>query len=266
MSAAPLRCPRCAEPMQELEGAGGLRVDSCEACGGAWYDAGELAQALHVEGPLDPLREGSRRVRSVPCPRCERGLLELTWPAGADIRVDACPSCEGVFLDAGEVASVRRALRSAGRLQGAQPAPSEPSASPWRLPGGVTHRRAAMALVFLLVGQGTFVGALQAVRLLRILGDAPQVAGDTTLLVGAQLLGLPVGAALFGRLHPGHAPAELLMATPVAVLLFVALSPARPGVAALLGLLLVGGLLAALGGRLGDPSPTPLRGRRGAES
>ncbi|MCB9797385.1 MAG: zf-TFIIB domain-containing protein [Alphaproteobacteria bacterium] len=265
MNAQPLElsCPRCREAMQEVEGAGGVRVDHCPGCGGAWYDEGELAEAFHLTGHVDPLAQGTNKVRSEPCPRCQRGLVELTWPAGTGHRVDACPSCRGVFLDAGEAASIRRALAAQGRV-GAAPPPEVPSPGPEaphlpELPGGATHRRALLALVLLLLSQGAAVGLLQAVRLFAILGDAERVSGDGALAVGAQALALPVGAWLFGRLSPGHAPLELVMGAVPAILIFVALTPAPFDALTVLGLLVLGVPLAVAAARIGDPSPREFR-------
>ncbi|MBI4423576.1 MAG: zf-TFIIB domain-containing protein [Elusimicrobia bacterium] len=81
-----------------------VELDLCEACGGAWFDAGEAAAYLgsRLEGAPPPPRLApkfqkllDRRIGD--CPRC-RIILEEKRRAGS--RVDVCPQCGGLWLDA----------------------------------------------------------------------------------------------------------------------------------------------------------------------
>lgn len=99
-------CPTCRLPMHRLEFYG-TEVDECRFCAGLWVDPGEAERLASLKIiprrvlnpiPLDDRRqvagEGERQ-----CPRCGR-LLEVLEVRG--IRLDACLSCRGMWLDRGE--------------------------------------------------------------------------------------------------------------------------------------------------------------------
>src|ERR1041385_4327605 len=103
-----MKCPACQNPLRE-KGAGGLTVDICYGgCGGIWFDAREIeridaraAASLHTiwQGP-----PSARRDPSSPrlCPRCPHQALERRWFSELKrVELDQCPSCSGIWLDAG---------------------------------------------------------------------------------------------------------------------------------------------------------------------
>lgn len=86
--------------------AGSVELDVCEACGGAWFDHGELTAYLKrrvAAAPPGPALDGKRRdaldERVADCPRC--GLF-LEKKRLGPVRADVCATCGGVWLDAGE--------------------------------------------------------------------------------------------------------------------------------------------------------------------
>jgi Zn-finger nucleic acid-binding protein len=112
-----LSCPRDASRLARLR-IGGIDADVCEHCGGLWLDHLELAR---FEDPADamgdalvahlsqfpaPLLDHSRRLR---CPR-HPGTVMLRGPFSATnrVQVDECPDCGGLWLDADELAAIRR--------------------------------------------------------------------------------------------------------------------------------------------------------------
>ena len=50
-------------------------------------------------------RERERELHSMKCPKCGMQLEEITF---AEVRVDRCSSCEGVWLDEGELALIQQ--------------------------------------------------------------------------------------------------------------------------------------------------------------
>jgi Zn-finger nucleic acid-binding protein len=96
-------CPSCQAEMTE-ETYGGVRLDVCRVCHGAWFDGGELE--AYQNG------EGSSRLNGVPgpedryqptgesthkrCPRCESDILRTGRIRR--YRVMRCTSCRGLFL------------------------------------------------------------------------------------------------------------------------------------------------------------------------
>jgi Zn-finger nucleic acid-binding protein len=103
-----MKCPACKSPLRE-KGAGGMTVDVCYGgCGGIWFDATELervsaraAATLHTiwQGPGANMKSTGPRV----CPRCDPQVLERKWFSEArQVEIDECPTCRGIWLDAGE--------------------------------------------------------------------------------------------------------------------------------------------------------------------
>ena len=96
-------CPSCKSEMSE-EAHGGIRLDLCPACSGAWFDGGEL-EAFQSSGGSDHLKgvppstqhfEHTGESVHVRCPRCQSDILR-SGRIGR-YRVMRCTSCRGLFL------------------------------------------------------------------------------------------------------------------------------------------------------------------------
>ncbi len=104
-----LQCPNCAGVMDRLE-LGQFCVDRCPSCGGIWLDASELERVKAIPGAVQrldagvrPKTRGSGAPQARSCPR-DRTPLEARGDAKqSHVIVDRCPSCLGVFLEAGEL-------------------------------------------------------------------------------------------------------------------------------------------------------------------
>lgn len=92
-------------------------MDACEGgCGGIWFDRFELGKfdepiesageaLLHTER-REGLRVDLDKVRM--CPKCPGvGMLRYFFSAKKQVTVDECPECAGIWLDAGELATIR---------------------------------------------------------------------------------------------------------------------------------------------------------------
>jgi len=96
----------------------GLEVDLCPRCGGLWLDRGEITRAARLpEQELTRLRALLTDVggppplptdNTVPCPACEGQLAEVLL---GNVHVDYCDSCQGIFLDRGELEEALGAVR-----------------------------------------------------------------------------------------------------------------------------------------------------------
>ncbi len=110
-----MKCPKCgtAELFRgKMKRAPDVELDGCPKCGGLWFDKGELGAVL---GPAAQQRaqipahaKVNERLR---CPRCGDALAWFCFPGSTTI-IDACRSCQGVWLDAGEAKSLQAALDS----------------------------------------------------------------------------------------------------------------------------------------------------------
>jgi Zn-finger nucleic acid-binding protein len=112
-----MNCPACDHPLTPIH-AGQITVDACEGgCGGIWFDNFELKRVdepgeiegealLNIEFDLGITVDYQRR-RS--CPKCEGVvLMRHFFNATRRVEVDTCPKCGGVWLDAGELAQIRK--------------------------------------------------------------------------------------------------------------------------------------------------------------
>lgn len=112
-----MKCPACDRELTKLT-VGEVEVDICKGgCGGVWFDAFELEKfdephesageellQLAAEKTVTPDLERKRK-----CPRCGDGVTMLRhfFSVKRQVRVDECPGCGGVWLDAGELATIR---------------------------------------------------------------------------------------------------------------------------------------------------------------
>jgi Zn-finger nucleic acid-binding protein len=101
----------------------GILVDRCPTCEGVWLDGGELSMLQHHEGkPVEQLNmeasaeaeeDRQRLVTALAlCPDCQKSPLEEQTLAG--VKVDVCPSCNGMYFDWGELYEVLEATESKG--------------------------------------------------------------------------------------------------------------------------------------------------------
>jgi len=77
------------------------------------YFARESAELIkEMRARLDEERRKSdRRRHFMKCPQCGADLKETTF---ADVKVDVCPDCHGVWLDQGEINLLRQIHRARG--------------------------------------------------------------------------------------------------------------------------------------------------------
>ena len=111
-----MRCPDCDSELSQMT-AGPVTVDACRGgCGGIWFDRFELdkfdepsesvgEELLHIDR-----REGLRldfdKLRT--CPKCPGvAMTRHFFSVKRKVSVDACPQCAGIWLDAGELATIR---------------------------------------------------------------------------------------------------------------------------------------------------------------
>lgn len=117
MTTPPLHCPRCSAPLNRLR-IGGVDTDVCEGCSGLWLDRLELARfgdprsafgdalVAHLSQFPAALMDRSIRLR---CPRHpEVVMLRRDFSRSIPVKIDECPQCGGFWLDADELARIRR--------------------------------------------------------------------------------------------------------------------------------------------------------------
>jgi len=96
-------CPCCSAEMSE-ESHGGVRLDLCGVCFGAWFDGGELEayqggrgspclRGIPGTGECFEPTGGSTHVK---CPRCEHDILRTGRISKHEVM--RCTTCRGLFL------------------------------------------------------------------------------------------------------------------------------------------------------------------------
>jgi Zn-finger nucleic acid-binding protein len=111
-------CPNCQIKMDHRETRSTL-LDECPKCKGIWFDPGELDK---IKDDIEPdLRwldfdlwkwEGDFRVMVdlLDCPNCRDSKLRALHYDSGDVTVYYCPSCEGIWLQAGDFHKIVSAL------------------------------------------------------------------------------------------------------------------------------------------------------------
>jgi Zn-finger nucleic acid-binding protein len=110
-----VNCPACDDALNKKE-AGGITVDVCGSCRGIWFDQFEL---MKVDEPHESAGEALLEIaqgetitvdpeRTRHCPRCEAmPLRRHFFSVAKNVTIDECPDCGGVWLDVGELATIR---------------------------------------------------------------------------------------------------------------------------------------------------------------
>jgi MFS transporter, PAT family, beta-lactamase induction signal transducer AmpG len=103
-----MRCPKCRADMEQFDYEG-IEVDRCTICNGIWFDAGEIDALRNKQAAATidtgDARTGKQRnaMRSYQCPRCSGAMVTVVGPGQTHILYETCGSCNGSYLDAGEL-------------------------------------------------------------------------------------------------------------------------------------------------------------------
>jgi uncharacterized protein len=102
-----MNCPKCGSEM-ELVIFENIEVDRCENCCGIWFDMLEKEDLSKIENSetIDigeqQIGEMYNQIRQIDCPKCNVRMIQMIDKAQFHIHYESCPSCYGVFFDAGE--------------------------------------------------------------------------------------------------------------------------------------------------------------------
>jgi uncharacterized protein len=109
-----MKCPACGRDLSAMT-AGDVAVDVCAGgCAGIWFDDFELAKLEREERSagnalLQVPRDAAVQVdvtarRS--CPKCGVEMMRRFESVERKVTVDECPTCAGMWLDAGELGAI----------------------------------------------------------------------------------------------------------------------------------------------------------------
>lgn len=133
-------CPRCDRDMVEVSPEHSpTRLDACLNCKGVWFGGGELTAFLQfgleeIQGIRQRIGDGlghfvDREVNEstlLSCPDCHFCMERDMLGNRSQVMADICPTCRGVWLDAGELVTAYEAFQT-GDLR-----ISRSQSDPWR--------------------------------------------------------------------------------------------------------------------------------------
>ena len=113
-----MQCPSCKHALKKLVYKS-IELDQCLNCGGMWFDGDELRNAkdkedeflrwLDVDLFSDP-KQFVGAFSTMICPKDNGALYQISYD-NADIKVDICKTCKGVWLDKDEYENMMAFLK-----------------------------------------------------------------------------------------------------------------------------------------------------------
>lgn len=120
-----MKCPACKRVLKKIK-VGSANLDICQGgCGGIWFDGEELDKvAKSVAVGKKVVAEITRTIevtadeqRVLKCGHCRGVNLEQKlFSLGSGVIMDCCPKCNGIWLDHGELETIREEIIPASRL------------------------------------------------------------------------------------------------------------------------------------------------------
>ena len=116
-----MECPACGNTLTRMTVAD-VTVDVCQGgCGGIWFDSQEIRKLDDREEAAGEALLGVQRDPNVAvdhdaqwgCPHCGHpAMTRHFYSPKRAVEVDECPRCGGVWLDAGELVTIRTQYES----------------------------------------------------------------------------------------------------------------------------------------------------------
>jgi Zn-finger nucleic acid-binding protein len=116
-----MKCPACGNQLQEMA-VSDVTIDVCKGgCGGIWFDNFEMKkfdEPHETAGQelLDIERDESiviDQTKKRNCPKCDDIVMMRHFSSTKKkVEIDECPNCAGIWLDAGELETIRSLFNS----------------------------------------------------------------------------------------------------------------------------------------------------------
>lgn len=110
----PRTCHDCAKILDKIEMQGQL-VDKCPVCEGIFFDRGELESILHLINLYQAMQLDEEDIDSVPeaehqrIVKCPDDGSPMVPKDVMGLVLDHCSACGGIWLDRGEIATLKMA-------------------------------------------------------------------------------------------------------------------------------------------------------------
>jgi len=102
-----MQCPKCGHDMEKVTFQD-VEVDRCKLCKGLWFDSLEHEALKKLKGSEEidigdaEVGELFNQEDSIDCPVCKVPMIRMVDRDQRHIWYEGCPSCFGLFFDAGE--------------------------------------------------------------------------------------------------------------------------------------------------------------------
>lgn len=103
-----MNCPKCNSSMNLLPHLP-YSAQKCSNCHGLWFKGGEkdvvaaLKDAECLDSPETNIAANYNSQRDIDCPACQTKMIKMADKSQLHIKFESCPSCRGIFFDAGEL-------------------------------------------------------------------------------------------------------------------------------------------------------------------
>jgi len=109
-----MKCPKCREANLVAVVVDEVEVDRCQTCSGIWFDNRELGALLDkARAQLSTLLDGEDQddldYQYGKCPRDQQNLMRVKSLRNAEVTLDVCGGCRGIWLDGGEFRAIKDA-------------------------------------------------------------------------------------------------------------------------------------------------------------
>lgn len=109
-----MQCPKCSKAFEKVT-FNGVTLHRCIGCLGLWFDELVKDDLVKMEGAesidigAEQVDQNYNEVRDIICPACEHDqqMIPMVDKDQFHIKYEACPSCYGLFFDAGEFSDLK---------------------------------------------------------------------------------------------------------------------------------------------------------------
>ena len=109
-----MECPKCAGELETKTHGENISLKRCNVCFGMLVRPAVLERMREewmIETKLDigsaSIGKSFDKVDDIQCPHCEVPMDKIVDPEQTHIWMEACPSCDRIFLDAGEFTDLK---------------------------------------------------------------------------------------------------------------------------------------------------------------
>ena len=100
-----MQCPKCnCDLKRGTEKNSNTEIDYCSRCKGIWLDQGEIERVCKF-AVCDMSMPSDAESSDLHCPKCRVPMRQFDYP-GTMVAVDMCPTCNGMWLDSGEIKEI----------------------------------------------------------------------------------------------------------------------------------------------------------------